>query len=361
MSGPPPMAGTPASATRALFENGTDILWETDAAGLYNYCSPNVTRILGYEIAEFLGHTVFDFMPAAEARDFEPRLRVYTSKHKPFNLLAHVLRRKDGVLLPFECSGAPVFGRDGELHGYRGVARDVSSRNPNKPELASRLAEERLDLLAQMAQEVRQVLSISETCESSLAASPGPEQRRLAETLGRLRRHLAATVEAVALQGQTGVPAVRREAFQLGEVVGDAMSLFAAAAQRKGVELRSEIASDVPVALRGDRSHLARVLTHLTANALKHADAGPIVLRVRNEADTEVSAILRFELQDRGRGMDGLALTRLFDPAPRGVRTGLMTSRELLNAMGGELGVESRPGQGSTFWFMVPFLKQTPA
>jgi len=358
---------------RSLFENSTDILWEVDAAGVYNYCSPNVSRILGYPLAEFLGHRPFDFMPPEDARRCGETFRGFAAKEKPFSLLAHTFRRKDGTLRLFECSAEPVFDAKGEFHGFRGISRDVTERDlvraagaageSAKREETLTRAGSRLELLDQMAHEVRHALGgIAETSGLMLAGELSPEQRRLAETLEHAQRHLAAVIESLLERAHAdGKNSPRADAFSLSMVVRDALSLFAAIAQRKGLEIRTEIAADVPLALRGDPGALARVLTHLSANALKHSDSGPIVLRIINEADTELSAILRFELQDQGPGLSPAIMRQVFEPSPGAPHSGLSTSRELLAAMGGELGVETRPGKGSTFWFLVPFFKQTPA
>src|SRR5207244_3637605 len=122
--------------------------------------------------------------------------------------------------------------------------RDVSARQPAAPTPTSPPAVQPPGLLAQMAHEVNHVLAISENCESLLAASPGTEQRRLAETFGRIRRHLASTVEAVVREADKRTP--RRDPFLLPDVIADVVGLFAPAALRKGVDLQSEIAPDVP-------------------------------------------------------------------------------------------------------------------
>jgi len=113
---------------RNLAEHTNDLLWETDRNGAYTYCSPNVTAVCGYEPSEILGKTPFDFMPPDEVRHVGEIFGAIVAAKKPFSLLKHGFRCKDGSLISMECGGVPILDREGQLLGYRGVDRDITER-----------------------------------------------------------------------------------------------------------------------------------------------------------------------------------------------------------------------------------------
>lgn len=137
---------------RALVEGSSDILWEVDARGVYTYCSPNVSAILGYEPEELLGKTPFDFMPEQEAARVGALFEEIVSQRRPFSLLAHTIRYKDGRTGVLECSGQPIFDPQGDLKGYRGVDRDITERVRAEEALA--LSRERYRTLAENAVDI---------------------------------------------------------------------------------------------------------------------------------------------------------------------------------------------------------------
>ena len=149
--------------------------------------------------------------------------------------------------------------------------------------------------------------------------------------------------------------------FDLRETVEDVAELLAASAYRKGIELLVEMDADVPAHLVGDPGRLRQILTNLLGNAVKFTDAGTVSLRVRMSAQARGHVIPRFEIRDTGIGIADDDLSRLFQPFSQaeagtsrrfgGTGLGLVICKRLAELMGGEIGVNSTPGVGSTFWF----------
>ena len=113
---------------KELAENTSDWLWETDAQGVYTWAGPRVTALLGYEPAEVLGKTPFDFMPPAEAKRVGALFTRIIEDRRSFNGLVNSNRHKDGREVVLETSGVPIFDGHGLFKGYRGVDRDITSR-----------------------------------------------------------------------------------------------------------------------------------------------------------------------------------------------------------------------------------------
>jgi len=157
--------------------------------------------------------------------------------------------------------------------------------------------------------------------------------------------------------------------FSVRSVIEDVLQLFSAEAARKNLEFGVSVDDEVPDCLHGDPVRLGQILSNLVSNAIKFTDQGAITLKCRSDANSTVQdqrISLRFEISDTGIGIDVDDQRRLFekfsqaDPSSTrrhgGTGLGLAISRELTFLMNGEIGVESRVGEGSTFWFTATFL-----
>ena len=153
--------------------------------------------------------------------------------------------------------------------------------------------------------------------------------------------------------------------FDLVQVVEEVAELITEPARAKDLELLAYCSPQLPLGLRGDPSRLRQILLNLASNAVKFTSAGEVVVRAHLEASTPDTVTVRFEVVDTGIGIAAEDANRLFEPFSQadssttrqfgGTGLGLAISRQLVTAMGGELGVDSVPGAGSTFWFTVEF------
>lgn len=156
---------------------------------------------------------------------------------------------------------------------------------------------------------------------------------------------------------------LERTVFDLGERIEGIESLMKARAASKGIDLTVDLGKHVPGAVVGDPARLQQVLTNLLGNAIKFTDTGGVRLRVSVSARLRAKVRLLFEVIDSGIGIEPEMQARVFEAFTQaedstsrrygGSGLGLAISRRLVRLMGGELGVESRPGAGSRFWFSV--------
>jgi two-component system sensor histidine kinase RpfC len=168
---------------------------------------------------------------------------------------------------------------------------------------------------------------------------------------------------------EAGKVSVKVSDFDLYAVVKHAVAIVESQARFKGLATFLHVPSDVPFLLRGDPLLLRQVLLNLLGNALKFTDKGEVGVRVTLESETPRRATLRFEVVDSGIGISAEAQRRIFDRFTQadesitrrygGTGLGTTISKEIVEMMGGTIGVRSEPGTGSTFWFTVEMAKQS--
>lgn len=156
--------------------------------------------------------------------------------------------------------------------------------------------------------------------------------------------------------------------FNLNTCVEEVADLLAMLAQSKGLELASLIHQSVPLDLRGDVARLRQILTNLVSNAIKFTPIGEVIIKVSLKSETDSIANIEFRVIDTGIGISPAAQKKLFHPFTQvdasttrkygGTGLGLAISKQLVDLMGGEIGINSEEEKGSQFWFTLPFVKQ---
>jgi len=156
--------------------------------------------------------------------------------------------------------------------------------------------------------------------------------------------------------------------FDLRTTVEEVIKLLAVKAHKKGLEVACLIPADLPQTLRGDPGRLRQILTNLVDNAVKFTKQGDVLVRAIVERESVAHIILRLEVVDTGVGIEPEARAKLFQPFSQadssvtrkygGTGLGLAICKRLIDLMGGQIGIESEVGRGSTFWFTIKLTKQ---
>ena len=157
--------------------------------------------------------------------------------------------------------------------------------------------------------------------------------------------------------------------FDPRALLDELAKMMSVKASGAGLKLHCRIAPDVPPCLKGDSARLTQIISNLVDNAVKFTHDGEIVISVSLVSDRDGFAVIRFEVRDTGIGIPQSQLAVIFDPFTQadgsttrqygGTGLGLAICKQLAELMGGEIGVESKKGKGSTFWFTARFEKQT--
>lgn len=378
---------------RSITDSARDAILMMTPEGKISFWNPAAERILGYTSEEALGQNLHALIApqryhAAHHAAFPAFIRdgEGNAVGKTLNLEA---RRKDGVEVPIQLSLSAIQLK-GEWHAV-GLFRDITEQKRAEEaliltnrnlEVATARANElavraqsasaaKSEFLANMSHEIRTPMNgVIGITGLLLDTELNEEQRRYGEIVRASGESLLGLLNDILDFSKIEAGRLDLEVldFDLSGLLDDFVASLAMRAHEKKLELLCITDPDVPTLLSGDPGRLRQILNNLTGNALKFTEAGEVAIRVAPVEESEGDILLRFSVRDTGIGIPEDKMDLLFDKFSQvdasttrlygGTGLGLAISRQLAMLMGGEIGVESTPGKGSTFWFTVRLGKQ---
>jgi PAS domain S-box-containing protein len=345
----------------SIFHASPDTIIVRDISGRVVLASSDLADVIG---APDEGHSVLDQLIA----------RCVTGEESPEPVVS-TGRLAGGELRTYETRARPVFDQSGRVTGTVTISRDITERMRLEQSLrhasvdAEKASQAKSEFLSRMSHELRTplnaILGFAQLLE--LDELP-PEQASSVDQIQVAGRHLLSLINEVLdiSRIEAGRVNLSTEPVEVGEVLDEVTTLLMPVAEAAGIELSVDIDGARTLRVRADRQRLLQVLLNLGSNAVKYNDrGGSVAFRTGTTSDGRV----RFEVRDTGPGIPREQQDQLFVPFSRlgaersaveGTGVGLALSKQLVEVMGGAIGVDSVPGHGSTFWVELLAVVHSP-
>jgi two-component system, sensor histidine kinase and response regulator len=365
--------------TQHILTNCLDGLIGMNAEDRIIAWNPPAVDIFGWTVEEALGKPLTDMIvaPVSEPAGRHGLLDFFTIQTRSTvnRRLEMTAIHQTGRLFPVELTIIPIQQEHTRL--CYAFVRDISIQKSAEEHLrkakeeAEMTTKAKSEFLATMSHELRTPMNaVIGMTGLLLETSLSPQQRHYAETVRTSGEILLTIINDILDFSKIEAGKLEFEVidFDLRVALEETLDLLAERAGSKYLELIGLVSETVPTAVRGDPGRFRQILLNLTSNAIKFTEKGEVIIRITLVAQTRTDITINVEVQDTGIGIPKEKQTKLFQPFSQtdssttrkfgGTGLGLAISKQLVELMGGTIGVKSRIDRGSTFWFTARLLKQ---
>jgi PAS domain S-box-containing protein len=344
-----------------VLDNVDAHVYMKDRERRYMYINAKTAEYMGMPADQVIGRLDREVLQRATADKYwaEDKVVFETGQQQAAE---HAFRRPDGSELHLWSVKVPVM-IDGAVAAVIGLSTDITELHKLKAQ-ADAANQAKSNFLSNMSHEIRTPMnSIIGMSHLALKTVTHPKQRDYLEKIYHSSQHLLGIINDILDFSKIEAGKLDLEVldFALATLLQNIVNQLGEPAAAKGLRLAFEIDAQLAAQLSGDPLRLEQVLLNFTSNAIKFSESGTVAIRARLIEERGDEVMVRFEVQDNGIGMKDDEVAELFksfhqaDPSTTrkygGTGLGLVISKQLAELMGGQVGVDSNPGKGSTFWF----------
>ncbi|MDP3876190.1 MAG: response regulator [Methylobacter sp.] len=366
--------------TRSLIESNIDALMATDPAGIITDINQQMQTLTGRSREQLIDSSFKHLFTDAEQAEAGIKRVLSEQKLADYELCVRALNGRE---TPVSYNASTFYDRDNTLQGVFAAVHDITDSKRldqilqdknTELESATAIAEKasltKSDFLSNMSHEIRTPMNaIIGMSHLVMKTQLTPHQRDYITKIQSSSRHLLSIINDVLdfSKIEAGKLSVECVEFELEKVLENVANLIAVKAAAKDLELVFDVDNKVPSRLIGDSLRLGQILINYSNNAVKFTKQGEIAITIRLQEETDTDVLIHCAVRDTGIGMTEEQIGHLFQKFSQadtsttrefgGTGLGLVISKKLAELMGGEVGVDSELGKGSTFWFTSRFDK----
>ncbi|KAB2954298.1 PAS domain S-box protein [Heliorestis acidaminivorans] len=370
---------------RAITDNMLDMVLMTDDSFIIQFATPSIEKGLGLKPEEIEGTSIFSYIYEDDLPHVKTKVEAALSGEGQGSAIFRY-NHKAGHIVWIEATGKVFHNQKGHMVGAVFTNRVITERKETEERLAyqarilvnalkkaEKATKAKSEYLAMISHEIRTPMNgVVGMTELLLDTTLGEEQREFAETIYNSANLTLAIINDILdfskiEAGKTELEIVN---FNIRQIIDETVKMFGRKIKEKEISLETNIDPKVATNLKGDTTRLQQILFNLIGNAVKFTEKGKVSVNLTVDKSDHQRQWLRFTIQDTGIGITDHQQKKLFQPFTQaerliaqkygGTGLGLSICKKLTELMDGKIGVESKKGEGSTFWFQIPMTIGNP-
>ncbi len=354
---------------RSFLDTANDVVYILSLDGTFKFLSPRILNVLGYQQDELVGQHFANVIHPDDLPHCQNFFERIVTNQQAEAGLEYRVRHADGTWRWHDTNAAPLFDAAQDLQGMLGIGRDIQDRKmataamQKALERAEAASLARSRFISTMNHEIRTPLGgMLGIIDLMALDETDPEKKELLQYAKLAGKSLNRIVDDVLdfSKMEAGVLVFEQEPVSIRDVLDTAKVIFGSSDSGQDRSIVTKISNSVPNYFIGDANRLRQLISNFVSNAIRYSQDGPIIIRA-NADQKGAKWRLRVEVEDFGVGISEKDKTNLFrdfsqidnplSAAAKGTGLGLAICKRIIEGLDGDIGVESRLGEGTTFWF----------